>query len=332
MTTPRDLRMIDFIEATKFIDKGTISFQYLKKESEFASGYEYYTLDGCKKMMVKYNPNNPDFDILKISGSVMYFAQGHNFTYNETLFVEAIDYVGKLLGVQLWDMMIDEMEYGIILNTPRPPKDYIRHHQPSKGLKQHEGRNKDLFRWYDDQNMALKMYDAGRNIQHKQDTAVKEIIESAGWNPSGNYLKLEVHYRKPEVILNHDVGIKLANLVEPKWQIAFKKDLLREYNRLRPMKSINKPKDKSELHTSDILARELVESKINEGIPIEDVKKSIYERINSSPLLSNADKDARKRQVKAVLDKLKESESSEWDLKEMLMEELGFESDPLSCN
>lgn len=314
--------MIDFIEATKFIGKDTISFHYLGKEAEYSNGWEHFTLNGCKKMKVMYNQ---DFGIVKISGSVMYFAQGHNFTFNEALFVESIDYIGKMLNVDLWDMILDEVEFGIILKTLKPPKAYIKHHRPSKGLVQHEGRNKDLFRWFEDKWMALKMYDAGRNIQHKQGSTMKGIIQDAGWQPSDNFLKVEVHYKKPEAILNHGKGIILADLLNPTWKDAFSRDLLRQYKRLIPMKTICKPKDKSDLHTLDIFARELVESKINEGVTIQDVKKAIYDRINASPLLSNADKDARKRQVKATLDKLEESESSEWDLNEKILEGLAIE-------
>ncbi len=35
------------------------------------------------------------------------------------------------------------------------------------------------------------MYDAGKNIQHKQGYAVKEILKNEGWNPTANYLKIE---------------------------------------------------------------------------------------------------------------------------------------------
>ena len=314
--------MIDFVEATKFIGKDTISFRYLEKEAEYSTGWEQYSLKGCRKMKVLYNQET---GWLKISGSVMYFAQGHNFTYDEALFVQAIDYIGKLLNVDLWDMVLDEVEFGIILNTTKPPKAYIKHHRPTKGLVQHEGRNKDLFRWFEDRWMALKMYDAGRNIQHKQGNTMKGIIQDAGWQPSDNFLKVEVHYKKPEQALNHGYGIRLADLLNPKWKKAFGDDLIRQYKRLIPMKTICKPKDKKELSTIDIFARELVEAKINEGNSIQDVKKAIYERINASTLLSNADKDARKRQVKATLNKLEESDSSEWDLEEMMLEELAHQ-------
>lgn len=322
--------MIDFLKAHIFIGKDSVFFDYLDKKCEYSNGWVYYTLKGCKDIEVRYNA---EIGWLEIKGSIMYFAQGHNFTYDEALFVSTIDYIGKMLKVDLWDMTLDEVEFGIILKTTKPPKYYIKNHRPKKGLTQHEKKNNYLFRWWDDnkESLNLKMYDAGRNIQHKQGMTMKNIIKEAGWNPSDYFLKLEVHYKKPEKVLNRGCGIKMADLLNPKWIDAFSKDFIRQYNKLIPMKTICKPKDKKELSTIDIFARELVESKINEGISIQEVKKAIYERINASALLSKADKDARKRMVNTTLDKLEESESSEWDLKDMIQEELKNTTDPLYC-
>lgn len=318
--------MIDFLKAHIFIGKDSVFFDYLHKKCEYANGWVYYTLKGCKDFEVRYNAGS---GWLEIKGSIMYYAQGHNFTYDEALFVSTIDYIGKMLKVDLWNMTLDEVEFGIILKTTKPPKAYIKHHRPTKGLVQREGHNKDLYRWWEDKWLYIKMYDVGRNIQHKQGITMKDIIKEAGWNPSDHYLKIEVHYKKPEKVLNHGYGIKLADLLNPKWKKAFGDDLIRQYKRLIPMKTICKPKDKKELSTIDIFARELVESKINEGISIQEVKKAIYERINASTVLSSADKDERKRSVKATLDKLEESEASEWDLKDMIQQELKITTDPL---
>ena len=84
------------------------------------------------------------------------------------------------------------------------------------------------------------------------------------------------------------------------------------------MKTIIPPTSKADLHTLDFFAIELVESKMNEGKTLEEVKKILYDRINSSSLLSKPDKDARKRQVKTTLDKFQQSEISEYDLRNEL--------------
>lgn len=319
--------MIDFIKAHTFVGKDTIFLGYLNKKCEYSNGWVYYTLKGCKDIEVRFNAES---GWLEIKGSIMYFAQGHNFIYNEALFVNTIDYIGKMLKVDLWDMILDEVEFGVILKTAKPPKSYIKNHRPKKGLTPHEEHG-DLYRWWGDKWLSIKMYDAGRNIKHKQGNTMKGIIEEAGWNPSDYYLKVEVHYKKPEKALNHGYGIKLADLLNPKWKKTFGDDLIKQYERLIPMKTICKPKDKKELSTIDIFARELVESKIDEGISIQEVKKAIFERIDASAVLTKADKDARKRQVRATLGKLEESEGSEWDLKEMLIDELKNTTDPLYC-
>ena len=181
------------------------------------------------------------------------------------------------------------------------------------------------FRWYDDKNVSLKMYDAGRNIEYKQGLKRKSIIEEAGWNPEGDYLKWEAHYLKPE-ILNHGKGVLLADLVNPNWENVFKEDLYLQYKRLIPMKSISTPNKKSDLHTTDIIVLQLVESSLNEGKSLQEVKKMLYNRINSisDDILTKADKDSRKRQIKVLLEKIKEEPKSKWDLSTKIEEALSI--------
>lgn len=90
------------------------------------------------------------------------------------------------------------------------------------------------------------------------------------------------------------------------------------------MKSIILPDNKKDLSTADILAITFAEQSLNEGQPLEALKKILYGRINSIPdeVLSRPDKDARKRQVKALLDKIKESPQSKWDLSEQIQKTL----------
>lgn len=311
--------MIDFIKATKFIGKDKINFNCLEHIGTIYSKELYY-LKGCRKIEVNYNNET---NTIEISGSIMYFAQGHNFTYDKDLFFDSIQYIGNILNINLWDSVLDEFEFGIILDLPQKPKSYIQHHHPNKNLKEAE-KNGGILKTFEDSAIRLKMYDAGRNIQHKQGTTIKEIIENSGWNPSRNYLKFEAHYKKPEIIFNKGSGLLLADIMNPKWELSFKINLFNQYKRLKPMKTIEEPKEKSNLYTIDFITMELVEKAINQGETIEEIKKALYRRINDNETLSKADKDARKRQVKNTLGKLKESEISEWDLTERLMKGLNI--------
>ena len=321
--------MIDYIDIIKHLtDKDTISLVHLQEEASYCTGWIKYYLEGCRKVEVWINKN---LSSLRLKGSIMYFYQGHNFAYSRKLFVEAINYIEKLLKCDLWSATVETFEFGVILEAIRKPKDYIQKHKEKsteKLIMNEKNRDKGSFRWWTDKKVKIKMYDAGKNIQHKQGTSMKQIIVDAGWNPNNNYIKMEVHYIKPHQTLNKGAAIQLANLVNPKWESIFKEDLFVQYQRLSPMKNLILPTEKKDISTADIIMIELVESKINEGCSIHEIKKMLYGRINTfTETLSENDKKARKRQIKALIDKLSESDISEWDLSNVLSRELFQDSE-----
>lgn len=86
------------------------------------------------------------------------------------------------------------------------------------------------------------------------------------------------------------------------------------------MRTFETPTSKKNLTTADIFAMVLAGQGINNGKSLEHLKKMLYSHINSIPneVLNEADKKARKRQVKATLDKLHEEPQSKYDLTEKL--------------
>lgn len=316
-----DYKMIDFISIIKPNRYGKVSpyFGHCQIMAEYPStGAVRYRLEGCEGLDIYWNPNG----FLKLQGSIMYYWQGHNFTYSPEAFQAAIDYIGKMLHVGLWDCIVEVFEYGVIMPVEVKPRDYIQHHKakPSEHLHQFiNGKDKGNFTSWQDSNVRLKMYDAGKNIEMKQGMSRRDIIQEAGWNPQDYYLKWEAHYLKPYV-LNHGNGVILANLINPDWQDIFKEDLYQQYKRLIPMANVEAPTSKADLSTADIIALALVEDNLNESKTLQEVKKMLYNRINSFPdeVLSKSDKDARKRQVKAILGKMREADTSKWDLSQQL--------------
>ena len=312
-----NMNMLDFIEAHTYLDKDIPNLELLDYQySKF--GNDYFFVNGCNKMQIRYNEGT---GLLMLSGSIPYFWQGHNFTFSKAGYYEAIEYIGGLVNLNLWNMVVNVFEYGVIMEVDKQPKQIIAHHREGKGMIcsiPEKDIPKGTFKSFNDKLVRRKMYDAGRNIMHKQGRTMKQIIEEEGWNPGAYYLKWEAHYLKPEVVFNR--GLTLANLVNPKFESAFNQDLYSQYKRIIPMKNLIEPTQKSDLSTSDLLAIELVESKLNEGATIDEIKKMIYSRINASAILSKSDKDARKRQVKNIIDKLQLSEVSEWDLSQQLQQ------------
>ena len=230
-----------------------------------------------------------------------------------------------LFSGNIYNSMVDEFEFGIIIQVDAKPQKYIQKHRETKGLIMNDiPKHKGCFRFYEDKNVSLKMYDAGKNIKHKQGTSMKKVIRDAGWNPDGNYLKWEVHYKKPHIALNNGVGFNVASLVNPNRVSIFKSDLLSQYQRLIPMKSIKLPKKKTDLASADIVIRLLVEDRINQGHTLKDTKRMIYKDISSMPdtLLNANDKKARKRQINSLINKIEEEDTSKWDLYNALLERL----------
>lgn len=323
-TPQMDYKMIDFISIIKpnHWGKGTPFFGHCKIVAAYPEGGMRYRLEGCEGIDIYYNPKS----YLQLKGSIMYYWQGHNFTYSHEGFIEAINYIGKMLQVDLWESIVTAFEYGAIMQVEEKPKDYIQHHKakPTEKLDQSIiGKDKGYLTRWKDTYVDLKMYDAGRNIKLKQGMNRRDTIQAAGWNPLLNYLKWEAHYLKPEV-LNHGQGVVLHNLVNPDWQDIFKEDLYLQYKRLIPMANIVEPTNKKDLSTPAIIAMVLAEVSMNDSKTLQEVRKMLYARINSfsDEVLSKTDKDSRRRQIKAILDKMQEADTSKWDLSQKLAEVL----------
>ena len=283
----RILEMIDYIAINKhFQDKDRPFFGNCQEEAFYVnSGEIKYTLSGCRVIELFWNEN---LHRLKLRGSLLYYFQNHNFTYSDKVFKEAVEYLEKILQCSLWDSYVDEFEYGIILEVERMPKEYlVRHFAKDKKLSVgNKPKSQGSFKWWKDKHLSLKMYDENKNIRMKQ--------------------------TKPD--------LRLADLLNPTFQRKFRQDLLYQYSRLSPLRTIVPPTNKKCAQTADILLEELAEIQLNNNIPLADIKKSIYARINSFPksVLSQNDKKARKRQVLILFNRLEEAENSPWDLSELI--------------
>ena len=94
------------------------------------------------------------------------------------------------------------------------------------------------------------------------------------------------------------------------------------------MTKIIEPTNKADLSTASILAMALAEDSLNDNKTLQEVRKMLYARINAFPdeVLSKSDKDSRKRQIKAILDKMQEADTSKWDLSQKLEDVLEVKS------
>ena len=314
--------MIDFISATISGYKDTINNSHLVPVTESIKyNRTYYAIDGCEEMQLIILHKTGD---IRLKGSVPYFFQGNNFTFDKKKFVQAIEYINTITNIDFWQADLDEFEFGVIMEVPTTPRNYIIHHTAKRGEKlvqNEKGKDKGNFRWWEDKNLSLKLYDASRNINTKQTENRKEVIRNAGWDDDKEYIKFEIHYKKPHICLNNGRAMKLYCLANPAWEYMLKKDLFEQYERLSPYKEITIPIDKKNFGTPNIYAHTLTELAINMGYSPEDVKGLLYKTTNNATdTLSKSDKDARKREIRKIQGALLTHTESQWDLRNNLQE------------
>lgn len=306
--------MIDFISTTKHLEgKDTPFLGNLQFVSGNKSGWLTFEAVGCRRIKIQYNEH---LNILNVNGSIMYFMQGHNFSYDRKLFVQGIQYLSTILKVgDLWSSQVAAFENGVIMNVPLAPKDYIQHHTTLQAEKLQTYENsidRGYFRGWRDKDVFLKMYDVKNNFKHKLSRQEKSDI---GLQDDAQYLKFEAHYIRPEC-LNKGRMIFLSDLVCPEWESVFSEDLYLQYKRLVPMKTLIAPTNKKDLSSADIIALTFAEEGLQAGKSIGDIKKLIYSRIDaiSEDVLNIYDKRARKAQINGLLKKLQEAPESKYDL------------------
>lgn len=270
---------------------------------------------------------NPEVGLLRVKGSLPYFIQGHNFAFSNKDFVESVEVLSNLLGVGLWNAGLDAFEYGVIFPVEGKPSDFIRnHYAPKKAhlCMNERGKDKGCFRWWEDSSESIKLYDAGKNIKMKQGMKAREVIEDSGYNPECEYLKFEVHFKKPH-LLNNGRDLTLEALQNPQFLQSLSSILMEQYHLLKPMKTLVQASSKKDLSALDCAISCYVETLLNQGLPVEDAKSRLYDFINQQPVLSKQDKDSRKATIRKAFGKLQESSESQWDLTHKIEDALALE-------
>lgn len=320
--------MFDFIQIKKYLSQDERPFfVHCRLEHEHVSGWRKYILTGCRNIELHWNPNSR---CLCLKGSIMYYWQGHNFSFDPQGFIEAINHIGRLVHLSLWDGVVEQLEFGVIFRVETHPKNYIMKHlvaTKEKLTPVDNPKDRRKFRRWEDKNITLKMYDEGANIRLKQNIQERKFVEESGWMPKYDYLKWECRYNKLS-ILNGGRDLSLSELLSEQWQAFFKKDLIRQYGRLHPLRNVLVPSKKKALKTNDILLLEEVQYMINKGESIESVRKRKYEFVNSLPL-AKQDKDARRREINKLFDRIQEDDECLWNLVQKIEDALSEDEYPI---
>ncbi len=299
-------------------------FSRLQRRGMGWYGRRHWVHQRANSVKITYDENTGR---LTLEGSIPYFWQNHNYTFGREQFITAINDICQTIGVDLWVASVVEFEFGAIMPVPKPPKEYIRNHRERERelLLYINPKHHGHLRRFEDKYVRLKLYDAGKNIKNKHGLSKRKALEQLGWDATGHYVKFEVHYKKPHITLNRGRDLQLADLVDPAWEKRFKDDLLAQYGRLLPARTLTAPQCRSDYSPADVALRKLVKMGINAGLTIQDIQDELYSDINNTTTakLTKGDKDYRKSMVRKGLGKITLSEDSEWDLSGRLAAEIG---------
>jgi hypothetical protein len=307
---------LDYTELTKGISKDNLCLNYLEHEASYNSGTEKFTLKGVNKLELYLNERTSE---IKLKANFPYFWQGHNFNFKKSQLIEAIQYTSEMLNLNLFDAEISSFEFGTILQTEKPPEEILLNHisYKSKPLQPYYNRNKLSGKYYSSSTIIHKLYDAGKNIKNKLPEGIKADLESLyDYDKAKYYLKVENHYKKPEVHFNKK-ALFVNDVISDSFLLQCKTDLIQTYKQIMKTGIIKLPKEKKDLNSSTI---PLILLKELEALYQFNTDELLRLLIKSAPetIFTKEDKKARRRQIESNLKKIELAGVSEYDLLKQL--------------
>ncbi|HBG71783.1 MAG: hypothetical protein A2W93_06270 [Bacteroidetes bacterium GWF2_43_63] len=304
--------MYDYIGITKQLHKDNINLSNLEHIAS-SRNCEHYLIPGIKPMKLQYNKDNK---LMRITGSVPYWVNGHNFSITMAEYNTGLDYMADLLKVKISDAIVDVMEFGAIVNTSLPANQIISAHSSAKGMK---SVIYDNGRYFSDSACKVKMYNAKARIFQNLDKGTQHEIEAAGFDRKADWVKVEAHYLKPHMAINKGAGIILSDLFRPDFIRKTEENFLYQYSRLSFIKSVEIPMNKKHLKTDNLLMLALAEVSGNIGKSPKDLAYGILNQIPDEVLSPN-DKKARRAQIRKLLKQISTDITSKYDLSPLLQD------------
>lgn len=304
----------DYLELSRSLDKDKPCLDYLDWQYSNKTGWNMFHFEGCKCVEIWLNP---EATYMKIRGSFPYFFAGQNFDTRLQDFKKGIDYLASILELNLYHSEVKTFEYGTTLKLPFLPKHLFDSHLKIKGMK---SISLPYGKYFEDQVLRLKMYDAGYNIKKKLDKQERERLQiNFNYDSKGHYLKLEHHYKKPSIYFKQR-SIQLLDLLEEPFQAMCKNDLLQKYNSILKTTEM-KITDKKNLSSSTL---PLLILKEYEALLPKNAEELIKQKIRSFPLevLSKEDKKSRVRQLRSNFQKIQSMNKCEYDISNLLKEKV----------
>jgi hypothetical protein len=292
----------DFTGLTKNISNDNLCFNYLEHKATYVEGLEKFILKGVENIEIYYNPNASE---ISIKANFPYFMQGHNFSFSSQNMKEAIQYTSELLNLNLFDSLVKTLEFGSIIELDFPIDEFLFNHISLKGkaIQPHLTQNKLTGKYFKDGLMVHKLYNAGANMKSKLSSTIREdLSNNYGYDKAKNYLKIENHYKKPEVYFKKR-NLYLNEVLNSSFMNECKEDLITTYKSIMKTGIIKLPEDKKNINAGTI---PLLILKELEALFHFNSEELIYLKLKSIPeeILNKNDKKARKAIISSNLDKI----------------------------
>lgn len=287
--------MFDHIEVSLFTGKDTPNLSYLTDTGNIWQDWQQYRLEGVCPLRVQYKAQYRE---LKISGSIPYLCRGHNYPAGATDLREALNYISQIIGLNVFSGSIDVFEFGQFITVPLRVDVMLANHTRLPGFVT-RGYINQKSKFFDSSALRVKLYDANENFKKKvKGEAKRALQEDFGFIPGKHCLKVENHYKKPEIYFKQRVLV--ADLFNPAFVNLCKVDLLETYQRIRKTPAGSMPTNKKDLPASMLPLLVLKDLEAILGFSMEEL---LNQKLKTIPeeVLTSEDRKARKRQLRKML-------------------------------
>ena len=317
---------LDFIDISKFLHKDTLCTEHLQRNNTYANGNIHYIMHGRKDKNIDVW-HYPETNKVTIRGSIPYLMNGHNYFSSTKIICEGLDYISERLKQDTYSFNVDCFEFGTIQEISCCESEFLHNHFKLKGTSTQPYYTGNILtgKYFENAYLLTKLYDVNRNLKRKVSNVIRqELKDFYGWDNTKHYIKIENHYKKPDVLFRKPCVI-VSDLLEDENLRKLQNDLINTYKSIMKTGNIQIPLNKSDINASTIPLMVLKEIEsildINVGELIKQKIKSIPENI-----FTKNDRKARARQINENLKKIINNEKSYYDIIDLLYAKLNVEN------
>lgn len=308
----------DYTELIKNTYHDKVCFNYLEHVGSYPEGKEKFILKGMKNIDVFTNEKTSE---IVLKANFPYFMQGHNFRFTKAGMIEALQYTSEILNMNLFQAELKKFEFGSIIEIDYNVDEFLMNHISIKGKNTQPfyTNNKLTGKYFEDGIIKHKLYDAGVNLKSKLDKAIRDDLSNKyGYDKTKHYLKIENHYKKPEIHFKHR-NLLVNEVLNDNFMTKCKEDLINTYKTIMKLSKVELPTNKKDLNLTNILLVKLKELEIQCGF---NTKEQIELKIKSIPesILNKNDKKARLSGFRKNLNKINGLSESNYDIASKLEE------------